>query len=101
MAMHIDRDGVRSPAPARPSTVTGPGAADRAGMASEARPQIRALWRVVGVLALFLILVAPIVIGGGLLADEYIICLRPVHEGGYGPYLRAIWRDTGIVRPAR
>ena len=56
---------------------------------------------VAAVAALLLIVVAPVVIQGGLLADEYIICLRPIHDGGYGPYLHAIWRDTGVVRPAR
>jgi hypothetical protein len=56
---------------------------------------------VAGVAALFLAVVSPVVIHGGLLADEYVICLRPVHDGGYGPYLEAIWRDTGVVRPAR
>ena len=60
-----------------------------------------AVWLVAVVAGLFLVVVAPVVIQGGLLADEYIICLRPVHEGGYGPYLHAIWRDTGVVRPAR
>jgi heme/copper-type cytochrome/quinol oxidase subunit 4 len=60
-----------------------------------------ATWLVAAVAALLLMVVAPVVIRGGLLADEYIICLRPVHEGGYGSYLHAIWRDTGVVRPAR
>jgi len=58
----------------------------------------RILAAVTGVFAL---LVAPVVVRGGLLADEYIICLRPVRDGGYGPYLDAIWQDTGVVRPAR
>jgi len=52
------------------------------------------------VAGLLLIIVSPVLIEGGLLADEYIICLRPVREG-YEPYIRAIWQDTGIVRPAR
>ncbi len=50
---------------------------------------------------MLLLVVAPVLIQGGLLADEFIICLRPIHDGGYGPYLHSIWRDTGIVRPAR
>jgi hypothetical protein len=58
-------------------------------------------WLVVGVAGLLLLVVTPVLIQGGLLADEYIICLRPVHDGGYGPYLQAIWHDTGVVRPAR
>ena len=58
--------------------------------------------RLVAVVAgLLLIIVAPVIIQGGLLGDDYFICLRPVHEGGYRTYLDAIWRDTGIVRPAR
>jgi hypothetical protein len=63
--------------------------------------QTAGIWLVAAVAALLLIVVAPVVIQGGLLADEYIICLRPIHDGGYGPYLHAIWRDTGVVRPAR
>ena len=58
-------------------------------------------WLVLGVAGLLLLIVAPVLIQGGLLADEYFICLRPVHDGGYGPYFRAIWQDTGVVRPAR
>jgi hypothetical protein len=53
------------------------------------------------VAGLLLFIVAPVIIRGGLLADEYIICLRPIHEGGYGQYLQAIWQDTGVARPAR
>jgi hypothetical protein len=59
------------------------------------------IWLVGAVASLLLLVVAPVVIQGGLLGDEYIICLRPIHDGGYGPYLHAIWRDTGVVRPAR
>lgn len=58
-------------------------------------------WLLAAVAGSFLLIVAPVVIRGGLLADEYIICLRPIHDGGYGPYLEAIWQDTGAVRPAR
>jgi hypothetical protein len=58
-------------------------------------------WLLVGVVVLFAIIVTPVVIRGGLLADEYVICMRPIRDGGYGAYLDAIWRDTGIVRPAR
>jgi hypothetical protein len=60
-----------------------------------------AAWVPVAAAALLLLVVAPVLIQGGLLGDEFIICLRPVHEGGYGPYLHEIWRDTGVVRPAR
>jgi hypothetical protein len=57
--------------------------------------------RLVAVVAgLLLLVVAPVVIRGGLLADEYLICLRPLHEG-YGALLHGIWQDTGVVRPAR
>ena len=58
-------------------------------------------WLVAAVAGLFLFIVAPVIIRGGLLADEYIICLRPIHEGGYGQYLQAILQDTGVGRPAR
>jgi hypothetical protein len=58
-------------------------------------------WLVGVVSAIFLALVAPVVFRGGLLADEYVICLRPVHDGSYGPFLEALWYDWGIVRPAR
>jgi hypothetical protein len=55
----------------------------------------------VAVGVLLLVVVMPVVLRGGLLADEYVICMRPIREGGYGAYLDAIWRDTGVVRPAR
>jgi hypothetical protein len=54
-----------------------------------------------GVAGLLLLIVTPVVIKGSLLADEYLICMRPIHDGGYGPYVHAIWQDTGVVRPAR
>jgi hypothetical protein len=60
-----------------------------------------AVWMVWVTAALLLAIVAPVVVRGGLLADEYIICERPIHEGGYTAYLQEIWRDTGVVRPAR
>jgi hypothetical protein len=66
-----------------------------------AREETAGRWLLAAVAGLFLLIVAPVVIRGGLLADEYIICLRPVHDGGYGTYLEAIWQDTGVVRPAR
>jgi hypothetical protein len=59
------------------------------------------IWLATAVAGLLLLVVAPVIVRGGLLGDEYIICLRPVHDGGYGPYLDAIWKDTGVVRPAR
>jgi hypothetical protein len=52
------------------------------------------------VAGLLLLVVAPVVIQGGLLADDYILCERPRHEG-YVPLLHEIWQDSGIVRPAR
>ena len=58
-------------------------------------------WLLVVVGVLLLAVVMPVVLRGGLLADEYVICMRPIREGGYGAYLDAIWRDTGVVRPAR
>ena len=61
----------------------------------------RGRWLLVIVAALVVAVMLPVVVKGALLADEYIICLRPVHDGGYGPYLEAIWHDTGVVRPAR
>lgn len=48
----------------------------------------------------FAAVATPVVINGGLLGDDYFICMRPLREG-YGEYLRVIWNDTGIVRPAR
>ena len=61
----------------------------------------KGLWLLVVIGALVVAVMSPVVIRGALLADEYIICLRPVHDGGYGPYLSDIWQDTGVVRPAR
>jgi hypothetical protein len=66
-----------------------------------ARPERVGRWLVLAVAGIVVLVMAPVVIRGGLLADENIICLRPVHDGGYTPYLEAIWQDTGIVRPAR
>ena len=58
-------------------------------------------WLVIGSTGLVLLVFAPAVVQGGLLADDYIKCLGPIQAGGYGPFLREIWRDTGIVRPAQ
>jgi hypothetical protein len=68
---------------------------------ASARLERMARWIPLVVAGSVVSVMAPVVIRGGLLADEYIICLRPVHDGGYGPYLSAIWADTGVVRPAR
>ena len=58
-------------------------------------------WLVIGSTGLVLLVFAPAVIQGGLLADDYIKCLGPIQAGGYGPFLREIWSDTGAVRPAQ
>jgi hypothetical protein len=68
---------------------------------SKRRVEVASRWLLLGIAGLFLLIVIPVVIHGSLLADEYLICMRPVHDGGYGPYLHAIWQDTGVVRPAR
>ncbi len=57
-------------------------------------------WLLTTVVLLFAIIATPVVIRGGLLADDYVICMRPINEG-YGPYIDSIWHDTGVVRPAR
>jgi hypothetical protein len=57
-------------------------------------------WLIIAAVILFAIIAAPVVIRGGLLADDYVICMRPIHQG-YGPYIDSIWHDTGVVRPAR
>lgn len=49
----------------------------------------------------FAAIALPVVLHGGLLGDDYFICMRPINDGGYGDYLRVIWHDTGVVRPAR
>jgi hypothetical protein len=54
-----------------------------------------------GVALLLLLLVSPALIRGSPLADEYVICLRPIHDRGYSAYLQEIWHDTGVVRPSR
>lgn len=67
----------------------------------DAREDRPSRWLLTAVVVFFAIIATPVVINGGLLADEYVICMRPIREGGYGAYLDAIWRDTGVVRPAR
>ena len=57
-------------------------------------------WLILAAVVLFSIIAAPVVIRGGLLADDFVICMRPIHQG-YGPYIDSIWHDTGVVRPAR
>jgi hypothetical protein len=33
------------------------------------------------VVIILAIIAAPVVIRGGLLADDYVICMRPIHQG--------------------
>ncbi len=61
---------------------------------------IPASWLVGITVGLFLLIALPVVVHGAPLADDYLICLRPVNEG-YGSYLAEIWHDTGVVRPTR
>lgn len=72
---------------------------------SNAAARQRRDWRewglVLGATAVLLAVAAPVIWNGAPLADEYHLCLRPQHEGGYGSYLSDIWADTGVVRPAR
>ena len=58
-------------------------------------------WLVIGSTGLVLLVFAPALVQGGLLADDYVKCLGPIQAGGYGPFLRDIWHDTGVVRPAQ
>ena len=51
--------------------------------------------------ALFVTLSAPVVIDGSPLADDYWICMRPVQDGAFWPYVGGMWEDGGVVRPAR
>jgi hypothetical protein len=53
------------------------------------------------VAALLLSIVLPTLIHGAPLADDYVICMRPINQAGYDSYLQAIWQDAGVVRPAR
>ena len=70
--------------------------------APENAPQDQAgRWLLAAIVVLLAVIATPVVIRGGLLADEYVICMRPIRDGGYGAYLHAIWQDTGVVRPAR
>jgi hypothetical protein len=79
---------------------------DRVGVSNEttelehAPRHISAAWLVGITAGLFLLVALPVVVHGTPLADDYVICLRPVNEG-YGSYLGEIWRDTGVVRPTR
>jgi hypothetical protein len=61
---------------------------------------IPAAWLVGITVGLFLLIAVPVIVHGTPLADDYLICLRPVNEG-YRSYLSEIWRDTGVVRPTR
>ena len=51
-------------------------------------------------IAVFLLITAPVVVQGGLLSDDYVICLRLIQDG-YESYFRHIWAEFGMVRPAR
>ena len=70
------------------------------GIGARLRRLTAAHWLVIGVTGLLLLVFAPALVRGGPLADDYIFCLRPIQDGGYGPFLRDIWHDTGVVRPA-
>jgi hypothetical protein len=64
-------------------------------------PQLTAAqWLVIGVSGLLLLVLAPALLRGGLFADDYMFCMQPIRDGGYGPKLRGIWHDFGVVRPA-
>jgi hypothetical protein len=76
-------------------------AGDAPAIGARLRGVTAAHWLVIGVTGLLLLVFAPVLVRGGLLGDDYIICMRPIYDGGYGPYLQDIWRDTGVVRPAR
>jgi hypothetical protein len=76
-------------------------AGDGPGIGARFRRLTAAHWLVIGVTGLLLLVFAPALARGGPLADDYIFCLRPIQDGGYGPFLRDIWHDTGVVRPAR
>jgi hypothetical protein len=67
----------------------------------ERRAGLSGKWVLALTAAALLLLAAPVVIQGAPLADDFIICMRPVNEGGYSSYVHQIWRDTGVVRPAR
>jgi len=69
--------------------------------ASDSRGTLLGKWLVAVAAALFLLITLPVVLQGAPLADDYVTCMRPVNEGGYGPFLNAIWQDSGVVRPAR
>lgn len=67
-----------------------------------ARPDAARAGRVVlaTVAVAFLVLVLPVVVRGGLLADDYHNCIRP-QQVGYDGFLDESWDRLGIVRPAR
>lgn len=75
-------------------------APDRVDDPKGRRPHLSARWIVVFSVGVFLALATPVLVHGAPLADDYLICMRPANEG-YRPYLTEIWRDTGVVRPAR
>jgi hypothetical protein len=76
-------------------------ASDDRGDAKQDRAATGGRWLLVVVAALFLVVVAPVVLEGAPLADDYHTCLRPVEDGSYGPFLADSWRELGAVRPAR
>lgn len=57
-------------------------------------------WLVAFVSILLIALFTPALIQGGLLADEYVMCVSAAHDG-YGRFLQDSWREYGIVRLAR
>jgi hypothetical protein len=58
-------------------------------------------WIIPVVAAAVLSILLPALIHGAPLADDYVICMRPINDGGYDAYLQATWQDAGVVRPAR
>jgi hypothetical protein len=58
-------------------------------------------WLIGPVGVILLLIELPALIHGAPLADDYVICMRPINEAGYDLYLQATWQDAGVVRPAR
>jgi hypothetical protein len=81
--------------------VIGPGETRKTSEGGQPSKRVSARWLVIAAGGLLLLIASPVVVQGAPLADDYVSCMRPVNQGGYGRHLEEIWRYSGVVRPAQ